>query len=188
MKIVLASKSPRRRELLSIMGLDFTVITADIDESIDPSLPIDGEVARLSYEKACAVCADDNALIISADTVVVYGERIMGKPSSADEARRMLTALSGNTHKVMTGVTVKSAQRTVTKTVCSLVTFRALSDEEIESYIASGEPMDKAGAYGIQGKASVFVSRIEGDYFNIVGLPVCTLSEILKEFDVKPKF
>lgn len=188
MKIVLASKSPRRRELLSLMGLDFTVITADIDESINPHCAIEDEVARLSYEKACAVSVAADDVVISADTVVVYGDEVMGKPENEQDAKRMLTLLSGNTHRVLSGITVKKGKKAISRTVTAFVSFRDLSEDEIERYIASGEPMDKAGAYGIQGKASVFVSRIEGDYFSIVGLPVCTLSEMLKEFGIKPKF
>ncbi len=182
MGIILASKSPRRKELLSLMGLDFKIITEDIDETMDSSLPVEDEVARLSLEKAKAVRVCDTDIVISADTVVVFDGSVMGKPKSTDEARRMLKSLSGNTHKVLTGVTVKRAKSCITKTVSTLVTFRQLDSEEIEAYIKSGEPMDKAGAYGIQGAAAVFVSRIEGDYFNIVGLPVCTLYEMLKQF------
>ncbi len=182
MGIILASKSPRRKELLSLMGLDFKIITEDIDETINSKLPIEDEVARLSRQKAEAVRVSEDDTVISADTVVVFGDSVMGKPKNAEDARRMLKSLSGNTHKVLTGVTVKKAQSAITKVVTTYVAFRELDNEEIEAYIKSGEPMDKAGAYGIQGAAAVFVSRIEGDYFNIVGLPVCTLYEMLKQF------
>lgn len=188
MEIILASKSPRRRELLSLLGLSFSVVTEDIDETIDKTLPIEQEVARLSCEKACAICGHDQDIIISADTVVVYGNEVMGKPENQQDAKRMLSLLSGNTHKVISGVTVKNGDKTISRAVTTFVTFRNLSEEEIDGYIASGDTADKAGAYGIQGKASRFVSRIEGDYFSIVGLPVCTLSEMLKEFGLKPQF
>ncbi len=185
MKYILASKSPRRRELLALMGIDFEIITADIDETIKSGASPFDEVARLSLEKALAVCdrvsADD--IIISADTVVVFGDKIMGKPTDKADARDMLKMLSGNTHKVMSGVTVKRGDKIITKTVVTEVTFRKLDDSEIDRYIQTNEPMDKAGAYGIQGAAAVFVSSIQGDYFNIVGLPVCTLHLMLGELN-----
>ena len=186
MSIVLASKSPRRKELLGLLDLDFKVITADIDETINPSLPVNDEIARLSFEKASAVSkiAEKNSVIISADTVVVFNERVMGKPKDAADAEDMLCNLSGNTHSVITAVTVMNGDKVLTKTVNTSVTFRKLSAGEIRDYIATGEPFDKAGGYGIQGRASKFVSRIDGDYFSVVGLPVCTLSEMLKNFNI----
>lgn len=186
MKIILASKSPRRKELLGLLDLDFEIITADIDETIDPSLPIADEVARLSYEKALAVTkqTSGNDIIISADTVVECNGMVMGKPKDETDAKNMLLRLSGNTHNVLTGVTVMQGENIITKTVKTAVTFRKISYDEISDYIASKEPMDKAGAYGIQGRASKFVSHINGDYFNVVGLPICTLSEMLKEFNI----
>ena len=186
MSIVLASKSPRRKELLSLLDLEFQVITADIDETMNPSLPVIDEVARISYEKALAVAnnIDDNAVIISADTIVELDGKLMGKPKDEFEAAQMLKSLSGNTHNVHTAVTVLRGDKHETRVVTTAVTFRDISDEEITAYIETREPMDKAGAYGIQGRASKFVSGIVGDYFNVVGLPVCELCLMLKNFNI----
>lgn len=186
MKIVLASKSPRRKELLALLDLDFEIITADIDETMDPSLPVTDEVARISCEKALAVAnnIDGNAVIISADTIVELDGTLMGKPKDKADAFRMLKSLSGKSHNVHTAVTVLRGDKHKTHVVTTAVTFRDISDEEINAYIETLEPMDKAGAYGIQGRASKFVSGIVGDYFNVVGLPVCELSLMIKEFDI----
>lgn len=186
MKIVLASKSPRRKELLSLLDLDFEIITADIDETMNSSLPVTDEVARISYEKALAVAnnIDNNAIIISADTIVELDGKLMGKPKDECDARQMLGSLSGKSHNVHTAVTVLKGDKHETRVVTTAVTFRDITDEEISAYIKTGEPMDKAGAYGIQGRASKFVSGISGDYFNVVGLPVCELCLMLKEFDI----
>ena len=184
MGIILASKSPRRQELLSLMGLEFEVATADIDETIDKSLPIEQEIARLSRQKAEAIDDNDN-IIISADTVVVLGNTVMGKPRDAENARQMLNVLSGKTHRVITAVTVKNGDKIRTEVVITEIVFRELSKREIDSYVASGSPMDKAGAYGVQEKAAAFVKEIHGDYFSVVGLPVCTLAVMLREFGVE---
>lgn len=186
MNIVLASKSPRRKELLSLLDLNFTIKTADIDETMNPSLPVTDEVARISYEKALAVVSDidGNAIVISADTIVELDGNLMGKPTDETAAFKMLKSLSGNTHRVHTAVTVLNGDRHETRVVTTAVTFRNITDREITEYIKTGEPMDKAGAYGIQGKASKFVSGIVGDYFNVVGLPVCELTLMLKNFDI----
>ena len=184
MKIVLASKSPRRKELLGLLDLEFQIITADIDETMDSNISVIDEVARISHQKALAVAngLSPDTVIISADTIVELGGQLMGKPKDEADAFNMLKSLSGCTHNVHTAVTVTRGDKTVTKVVTTAVTFRDITDEEITAYIKIGEPMDKAGAYGIQGRASKFVSGIEGDYFNVVGLPVCTLSLMLKEF------
>ena len=186
MNIVLASKSPRRKELLSLLDLDFQIITADIDETMDSSLPVSDEVSRLSRDKAAAIRPQVSAdtIIISADTVVELDGVVMGKPKDKTDAFNMLKSLSGNTHNVLSGVTVMQGDRAISKTVITEVHFRPLTDAEITEYINTNEPMDKAGAYGIQGRGSKFVSGIVGDYFNVVGLPVCTLSLILKEFGI----
>ncbi len=186
MKIVLASKSPRRKELLGLLDLEFQIITADIDETMDSALPVTDEVARISYQKAFAVASGlfDDAVIISADTIVELDGILMGKPKDKTDAARMLKSLSGRSHNVHTAVTVLTKEKSISKTVTTTVHFRKLTDKEISDYINTGDPMDKAGAYGIQGRASKFVSGIEGDYFNVVGLPVCTLSLMLKEFDI----
>lgn len=186
MDIVLASKSPRRKELLRLLDLDFQIITADIDETMDPSLPVTDEVARLSYDKAAAIKpqVSDDTIIISADTIVELDGKIMGKPKDKNDAFNMLKNLSGNTHNVLSGITVMQGEKNISKTVITEVHFRTLTDEEINAYIDTNEPMDKAGAYGIQGRGSKFVEKINGDYFNVVGLPICTLSLMLKEFDI----
>ncbi len=185
MNIVLASKSPRRKELLSLLDLQFDIITADIDETMNPTLPVADEVARLSYEKAAAIKPQvaTNTVIISADTVVELDGKVMGKPKDRCDAYNMLKSLSGKGHNVLSGVTVMQGERHITKTVTTKVNFRTLTDEEINEYINTNEPMDKAGSYGIQGRGSKFVSGIVGDYFNVVGLPVCTLSLMLKELN-----
>lgn len=182
MKLILASKSPRRQELLQLLGRPFTIKTADIDETMDASLPPEREVARVSAEKALAVAnaAEDDAAIISADTIVVCGGKVLGKPRDAADAVRMLHLLSGRTHQVMTGVSVRANGKSETRVVITDVTFRALSDEEIDAYVASGDPMDKAGAYGVQAGACVFVSHISGDFFGVMGLPMCTLHDMLR--------
>ncbi len=186
MKIVLASKSPRRKELLALLDLDFEIITADIDETMDPSLPVTDEVARISREKAVAVAdgLNKDTVIISADTIVELDGTLMGKPKDETDAFNMLKNLSGKSHNVHTAVTVLQGDKHETRVVTTAVTFRDITNEEITAYIKTREPMDKAGAYGIQGKASKFVSGIVGDYFNVVGLPVCTLSIMLKNFQI----
>lgn len=186
MQLVLASGSPRRQSLLRGLGLSFSVRTADIDETMDPSRGAEAEVARVSAAKAAAVLSavPQDSLIIAADTVVCVDGRILGKPHSRGEAREMLTLLSGRTHQVRTGVTVRTADRVLTAVETTDVHFRPLNADEIEAYLDSGEPMDKAGAYGIQGLASVFVSGISGDYFNVMGLPLCRLCGMLRSFGV----
>ncbi|MDO4607796.1 MAG: Maf family protein [Clostridia bacterium] len=185
MKYVLASKSPRRKELLELLDIDFDIVSADIDETVNPSLPIVDEISRLSYEKAFAVSdmLSSDTVIISADTVVELDGKILGKPDDKNDALKMLKALSDNTHNVITCVTVMCGDKHLTEAVTTKVTFRKISNTEITDYIKTEESMDKAGAYGIQGRASKFVSHIDGDYFNVVGLPVCTLSLMLKQFD-----
>lgn len=186
MKIILASKSPRRKELLSLLDLQFEIVTADIDETMDPSLPVTDEVARISYQKAAAVAnsLSDDAVIISADTIVELGGLLMGKPCDKDDAFNMLKNLSGKSHNVHTAVTVLQGNKHETRVVTTAVNFRNITNDEITAYIDSLEPMDKAGAYGIQGRASKFVTGITGDYFNVVGLPVCELCLMLKQFNI----
>ena len=185
MDIILASQSPRRRELLERMGVgDFRIVTPDIDEQMDRDLPPGELVGRISLEKALAVQAQEGKgpIIIAADTVVALEGAVLGKPADQREAFAMLTALSGNRHYVYTGLTVIQGDQVVTQHECTTVTFRELEPEEISHYIATGEPMDKAGAYGIQGLGAMLVSGIEGDYFNVVGLPIFRLSRILAGF------
>lgn len=187
MGIILASASPRRRELLERMGLEFTVRTASHDETMDPAADPADEVARVSLLKARAVCPScaEEDIIIAADTVVVCDSIVMGKPHSEEDAFSMLRRLSGREHQVMTGLTVMQGKNAETVTVTTSLHFRDLSDEEIRAYIATGEPKDKAGAYAVQGLAAMFVSRLDGDYYNVMGLPVCTLATMLRKRGVK---
>jgi septum formation protein len=181
-KIILASQSPRRRHLLERTGLRFAVIPSEFDEaSVSASTP-DDYVRSLAEEKACDVGRKHpDAWVIGADTVVVVDGRILGKPASAPEARDMLRRLSGRTHQVLTGYCIcrMSDARLFADAVCTDVLFKALSDDEIEWYIQTGEPFDKAGAYAIQGIGAFLVRRIYGSYSNVVGLPVCEVVEIL---------
>lgn len=179
MQLILASQSPRRRELLGLFRKPFTVRAADIDEAMDPALPARDEVARVSRAKAMAVPREDDDIVVAADTIVVCDGKVLGKPKDKAHAFGMLSMLSGRTHQVMTGLTVCRGENCVSETVITDVVFRPLTKEEIESYIATGEPMDKAGAYGIQGGAALFAERIDGDYYNVVGLPVCRLGQLL---------
>ena len=181
MNLILASQSPRRRELLGFFRIPFTVRVADIDETMTPGASAYSEVARVSHLKALAVPREPEDVVIAADTIVVCQEKILGKPRSKEEAVEMLTLLSGRDHQVMTGMTVLKGDRAVVCTEVTDLHFRELSQAEIEAYVATGEPMDKAGSYGIQGGAALFCPRMEGDYYNVMGLPVCRLSEILKE-------
>ena len=180
MQLILASASPRRKELLSLFGLPFVVRAADIDETMDPGKPPFDEVARVSRAKALAVAREEDDAVVAADTIVVCDGRVLGKPHSREEAIAMLSLLSGRDHQVMTGCTVLRGSQIETFTEVTDLHFRPLSQREIETYVASGEPMDKAGAYGIQGGAALFCERIAGDYYNVMGLPVCRLSQTLK--------
>ena len=173
--IILASQSPRRQELMKLTGLPFTVRVADVDETMDPALPVQQEVA--------ASAAPDD-IVIAADTIVVIDGRELGKPHTQQDAFDMLSLLSGRTHEVVTVLSVCRGERTESEAVVTRVTFRALTDEEIRAYIATGEPMDKAGSYGIQGYGAMFVSHLEGDYFSVMGLPLCPLCRMLRAFGV----
>jgi septum formation protein len=186
MQLILASQSHRRKELLGLFRIPFSVEVADIDETFDPTLSPYDEVARVSRKKAEAVSRGDDDVIIAADTIVVCDGKILGKPADEADAFAMLRLLSGKDHQVMTGLTVLRGD---TATVCTEVTdihFRELSDREIWAYIRSGDPMDKAGSYGIQNGGALFAERIHGDYCNVVGLPVCRLGQILRE--IAPEF
>lgn len=183
MNLILASQSPRRRELLGLLRMPFTVCVPAVDETMDPAAPAQDEVARVSRQKALATPRAETDTVIAADTIVVCDGQVLGKPADADAARRMLRLLSGRTHQVMTGVTVLRGAVCLSCTEITDVHFRALSDREIEDYIRTNEPMDKAGAYGIQGGASLFVTGISGDYFNVVGLPVCRLGQMLRSLE-----
>jgi septum formation protein len=181
MPLILASQSPRRKELLGLFGIPFEIRVADIDETMDHAMPAQQEVARVSRLKALAVPRSADDVVVAADTIVVCQGKVLGKPHSEAEARQMLQLLSGRDHQVMTGVTVLRGQREVVFTEITDLHFRELSDREIGRYIATGEPMDKAGAYGIQGGAALFCEKMHGDYYNVMGLPVCRLGQVLKE-------
>lgn len=184
-KLILASGSPRRRELLERMGLRFTVHPADVDESLVPGLSPREQVMRLSRIKAEAAAREEkDGVILSADTVVVLDGTILGKPRDSADAEEMLRALSGRSHLVLTGITVGRGGAGETRCEETEVFLRPLGREEIRRYVATGEPMDKAGAYGIQGLGGLLVEGIRGDYSNVVGLPVCRLGQMLKVFGV----
>ena len=175
MQLILASQSPRRKELLGLFHIPFTVRVADIDEAMDPQKPPFDEVARVSRLKALAVPREAEDVVIAADTIVVCDGVTLGKPKDAADAKAMLTMLSGRDHQVMTGVTVLRGESWETFTEVTDIHFRRLSQREIEAYVASGEPMDKAGSYGVQGGAALFAEKMVGDYYNVMGLPVCRL-------------
>ena len=185
MDIVLASGSPRRKELLETLGLDFAVVPAKGEEIAPRGAGPAETVEALSRAKAEEVAKGfANALIIAADTIVVIDGRELGKPHTQQDAFDMLSLLSGRTHEVVTVLSVCRGERTESEAVVTRVTFRALTDEEIRAYIATGEPMDKAGSYGIQGYGAMFVSHLEGDYFSVMGLPLCPLCRMLRAFGV----
>lgn len=182
MKIILASKSPRRRELLSMLGFQFDIIPAVGDERLEKSMTPDEAVMNLAAGKAREVaCQNRDCLVIGADTLVYLDGKPMGKPSSRAEAAVMLRKLSGRVHQVYTGVAIVGNGVEKVSFEKTDVEFRHLTDEEINWYINTGEPMDKAGAYGIQGQGAVFIPRINGDYFNVMGLPLCRLWNMLSE-------
>jgi len=185
MKYILASNSPRRRDLLENIGVSFEVMASNINETIDEASNPYEVASRLAFEKAKDIASrvKEEALVIAADTIVV-ADMILGKPMNEEDAYKMLRLLSGRAHQVVTGLAVinSASNKTAIDYSVTNVYFKELSDDIIHKYIASGEPMDKAGAYGIQGKAALFVDKIEGDYFNVVGLPLTKLQELLGEF------
>jgi septum formation protein len=181
MRLILASQSPRRRELLGLFGIPFAVQVADIDETMDLQKAAFDEVARVSRCKALAIARDPEDVVIAADTIVVVEGQILGKPRDQEDAFRMLRQLSGRDHQVMTGVCVLRGEQERVFTEVTDLHFRDLTDSEIRRYIATGDPMDKAGSYGIQGGAALFCEKMAGDYYNVMGLPVCRLGQVLKE-------
>lgn len=189
---ILASASPRRRELLGVLGIDFDVVASEADEtSVPQDVPPKLYVQELALLKAAStaktVLKSKKSLIIAADTIVTLEGEILGKPADEKEAGEMLSSLSGREHEVYTGYCVMrlSDAKTVCNSVCTRVKMKELSHDTISMYVATGEPLDKAGAYGIQGKGSVLIDGISGDYFNVVGLPISALSDTLKnEFDI----
>jgi septum formation protein len=181
-KVVLASASPRRRELLASLGLEFTVLVPAIEEAAKQGETPRVFAERLAAEKAAAVSADPGAMVIAADTIVVQGGNILGKPSDEAHATEMLSNLSGKTHEVITGVCVGKNAVSRVFSVSTEVVFRELTQAEIADYVSSGCPMDKAGAYAIQGGAAHMVCAINGSYTNVVGLPLCELHKVLISF------
>lgn len=184
--VVLASKSPRRQELLKGIGVDFAVLTKEVDETYPSRLPLIDVAPFLSLKKAKAfeeVELPDNYMVIAADTVVIVENEILGKPRDRDDAVRMMNLLSGKVHKVVTGVTVYTKEKTKTISVTSKVTFETLDNQEVDYYIDNYKPYDKAGAYGVQEWIGYCgVSNVDGSYFNVMGLPTQKLYKILKEF------
>lgn len=186
-RLILASGSPRRRELLDKFGINYEILPAQGEESAPPELTPGERVKALAVQKAEEVAQrlnDPAAVILAADTLVELDGEVLGKPGTADRAQVMLRALSGREHRVWSGVCIREDEKVLAESECTSVHFRALTDAEIHAYIATGEPLDKAGAYGYQGLASLFVERIEGDFFNVMGLPVCRMGQMLREFDI----
>ena len=189
LRIVLASASPRRRELLRLIGIEHEVVPADVDESLHPNEAPAVYAERLARAKASARPSEDSAVItIGSDTIVVIDDRVLGKPRDRAEAIEMLRTLSGRTHTVYTAVAVRRGTRIVSAVEHVAVTFRALTDAAIASYIDTGEPMDKAGSYGIQGFGATIVERIDGDYFAVMGLALGTLIGLLSQVGVRYDF
>jgi septum formation protein len=188
-KVVLASSSPRRRELLNLIGIAHEVRPANLDESMRPRETPLRHAERLARDKASAVAMRDPDLItIAADTIVVINRKVLGKPVDKEDAARMLAMLSGREHTVITAVAVSRGKKLRSAIEEVKVKFRRLREEEIEAYIATGEPMDKAGAYGIQGFGATIVERVEGDYFAVMGLPLVRLIGLMREVGVVYQF
>ncbi len=186
-KVILASGSPRRLELLTMAGYNCTVIKPDTDENIEFSSP-EGYVAELSLRKAREIADENDGCVIAADTVVAIDGKILGKPADEEDAKAMLRSLSGNCHSVFTGFTVSMGEKNVTEVSETKVYMRNITEAEIDAYVASGNPMDKAGSYGIQCAAGMFIDKIDGDYYTVVGLPLCRVSVILREqFGITPE-
>ena len=186
LEIILASQSPRRRDLLDLIGISHEVRPADIDESVLPHEAPVAHCERLARTKAATLAAHaPSSVVIAADTIVVLDDVILGKPADATEARATLTRLSGRTHTVHTAMAVAHQGRTVSAVESVQVTFRALTADEIATYVATGEPMDKAGAYGIQGYGATIVDRIDGDYFSVMGLGLRRLVALLAELGLR---
>lgn len=187
-KLILASSSPRRAELMKQIGLNFEIKVSSVDEALLPGLRPPELVERLAESKAAAVARELNdGIVIGADTVVVWREQVLGKPLSEAEAFDMLSKLQGGVHEVFTGVALIDARsgKVLVSHEKTRVFFRAVEEAEISRYVASGEPFDKAGAYGVQGLAAIFIRRLEGCYTNVVGLPLARLSVMLKDFGFK---
>ncbi len=186
-RIILASASPRRKEILKITGLDFDVCAGDYEEDLSLSLKPRQLARFISRKKAEAVAPKyKETIIIAADTFILFKDRLLGKPGTGKDAVKMLSTLNGKIHSVITGFTVMDtgSGRIISRSVETKVYFRKLTAEEIIAYVATGEPMDKAGAYAIQGLGAILIEKIDGDFFNVMGLPLCALTRSLKEFGV----
>ena len=181
--LILASQSPRRSEILRQAGIQFVARPANVDETVLTGEPPAAYVRRVAQEKAAAVEAGPSDIVLGADTVVVIDRQILGKPGSQADALRMLEMLSGREHAVLTGICLRCAQETIVDVAETRVWFMPLNRSELEEYVATGEPMDKAGAYAIQGLASKFIQRIEGSYSNVVGLPIELVSHYLRHWE-----
>lgn len=188
MKLILASKSPRRSEILANAGYNFEICVSDADEQIDGSLPPGETAGGLAERKALAARekTGKGGVVLAADTIVVCEGKVLGKPVDAKDAQSMLSLLSGRTHTVYTGVYIHAESRFSSFYAGTKVTFFPLTEGEIKAYIATHEPFDKAGAYGIQGRGSVLVERIDGDYYNVMGLPISRVARELKGFGICP--
>lgn len=188
MELILASKSPRRREILTMLGVAHTVLSLDVDEDgerehIDPATLVMGLASRkvrAAWDAVIQNTPDTDAVILSADTIVYDGEHVLEKPIDKDDAHRMISMLSGKRHAVYTGIAAMYKGKLAMDVSETHVTFRKLSEDDIAAYVATGEPMGKAGSYAVQGKGSLLVEKIEGDYYNVVGLPVARLDDMLK--------
>ena len=185
MRLVLASGSPRRREILRLLSLEHEIRPAAVEEKLRPGEDAGVEARRLAVEKAAAIASGRDELIVAADTLVVLGDEILGKPTDEADAVRMLMRLQGRRHEVFTGLALRVGSRIEADVAVTRVWFRSLVAAECEEYVASGEPLDKAGAYGIQGLGAVLVQRIEGEYFNVMGLPVQLLLSLLARFGLR---
>jgi septum formation protein len=183
MKIILASASPRRREILTNLGLEFAVVPSTVEEKSTETEPekIAMELSRQKAQDVAKTACDKDTLVIGCDTIVVKNDKILGKPKTESQAKEMLTLLSGNDHTVISGLTLVLGDKVLSKCEKTQVFFDKISEEEMENYIASGDPFDKAGSYGIQGIFSKHISKIDGCYFNVVGLPTNALAKLFKE-------
>jgi septum formation protein len=192
LRVILASQSPRRRELLTLIGIAHEVMPADINEDVRAGEPPRAYTERLAREKAAAIetriANDAHTIVIAADTTVVIDGDILGKPTDAADARAMIRRLAGRSHTVMTGIAVARGGRVESAVEEVGVTFRSLSDDEIARYVATGEPMDKAGAYGIQGWGATIVERVDGDYFSVMGLGLRRLVDLMARLGVEYRF
>lgn len=182
-RVILASKSPRRKQLMAELNIPFEIIVADIDETINESNTLTKEIEELSYRKAKAVFENNkDALVIGSDTIVVINNKVLGKPKDELDAKRMLKMMQNNKHQVITGVTLLNKDSRESFSVVTDVYFNEMSDEEIDEYIKTKEPMDKAGSYGIQGHGSKFIKKIDGDFYAVMGFPIAEVYQRIQKY------